>query len=448
MFIMRITTVILTILCLAYGAAEVRASGTEVKGVVSTQPVQPGDYMNPAFSGTVDLNIHFPTTPNANTGLMVVLHGLGTHFHQYDTECETWVNDFNVLTVQVNYRGTGNPPPGYDLGKYQAIDVLRVVQYMLKNYTLDRSRIFLWGASAGGNVALHTAKMAPGTFALVAALHPITRPTNDQDRVNLGYENDPLGGWEKFILGTGLSYTPEEWDIRDAQYLAAYLKDVPVYLIHGDKDAVVDWQHSKDLYDRLQNVGGTSTLITILGGSHDFNDAKDPTENSRFKVTQKYLKTAINTLTTTGKLELDTQAKITFPTRGTKAWPVKFDPQGLATLDQVDFPGAVMSLRVDTPQVKQGESLSFGLKLDNWMSSPQSVILLAGFFQISNSTVWPLVGPIPYLLPTTGVNGPVGIPITTAFPAGEYLFVAVVMGSTPSNYIDLDYFQFTVTSGS
>ena len=441
-------TLILASLFLLIGTSEIRASGTEVKGVVYTQPVQPGDYMNPVFSSKVDINIHFPSSPNANTGLLVVLHGLGTHFHQYDTECETWVNDFNVLTVQVNYRGTGNPPPGYDLGKFQAIDVLRVVQYMLANYTLDRCRIFLWGASAGGNVALHTAKMAPGTFALVAALHPITRPTNDQDRTNRHYENDPLGGWEKFILGTGLSYTTEEWDIRDAQYLAAFMKDVPVYLIHGDKDNVVDWQHSKDLHDVLQNVGGNSSLITIPGGGHEFGGALDPTENSRFKVTQKYLKTPINTLTTSGKLELDTQAKITFPTRGSKAWPVKFDPQGLATLDQVDIPGAVMSLRVNGDVVKQGESLSFSLKLDNWTPSTQSVILLAGFFRISNSSVWPLVGPTPFLLTTSGVSGSVGIPITTAFPTGEYLFVAVVLGSTPSNYIDLDYFQFTITPGS
>jgi len=422
------------------------ASGLEVKGVIASQSISPGDYMNPPFTGKIDINLHFPQTQNVWTGLMVVLHGLGGDFHQYDTECESWVNDLNVVTVQVNYRGTGAPPPGYDLGKYQAIDVLRVVKYVFDRYGLNKQRILLWGASAGGSVALHAAKMAPSTFALVAALSPITRPSDESDRRLRGYEADPTGGWETFVLGSTRKYTTEEWDIRDAQYLAAYLKGLPVFLIHGDLDPVVDVQHSKDLHAALVAAGGQVTFVTVKGGDHDLKGALDPTENSRFKATQKYLKSALSSYTTNGNLDHDFQTKVTFPTRGSLAFPVKFDVNGLCRLDSIAKPGAVVSLAMTRRAVKQGESLAFGLTIDNWLSAAQPTVILAGLYQLSNAAVLPLVGPVPFVLPASGVKGPVSIPIPTAFPTGEFLFVAIVVGSAPSAYLDLDYFQFTVTS--
>jgi len=443
---MRSRRILLAVCVLSVLAGAASASGLEVKGVIDSQSIQPGDYMNPLFTGKIDINIHFPTSQNATTGLMVVLHGLGGNYHQYDAQCESWVNDHNVVTVQLNYRGTASPPPGYDLGKYQAIDTLRVVKYMLDKYALNKKRVFLWGASAGGNVALHTAKMAPNTFALVAALSAITRPSNESDRLTRGYEADPTGGWESFMLGGTLKYTTEEWDIRDAQYLAAYLRGVPVFLIHGDQDAIVDLQHSADMYSKLIAAGGQVTFVVVKGGDHDFNGALDPTENSRFKVTQKYLKTALNTYTTSGALDLDLQTKVAFPTRGATAFPVKFDVNGLSTLDTIAKPGAVAYLAMTRRTIKHGENLAFGIMIDNWLGAAQSTVILAGFFRLSNGTVFPLVGPTPFLLPANGVKGPVSIPITTAFPTGEYLFVAIVVGSAPSAYLDLDYFQFTVAS--
>ncbi|MBN2490188.1 MAG: prolyl oligopeptidase family serine peptidase [Planctomycetes bacterium] len=441
-----IATVLCACAALLAGAAAARASGTEVKGVIETQPVSPGDFMNPAFTGKIDINLHFPATRDADTGLLVVLHGIGTNFHRYDTECETWVNEYNVITVQVNYRGTGVPPPGYDFGKYQAIDTLRVVKHVVDTYAVNKQRIFLWGASGGGNVALHAAKMAPGTFALVAALAPITRPTTEEDRMLRGYGTDPAGGWETAMLGAGGRYTEEEWDIRDAQRLAPYLKRVPVYLLHGDADPVVDWQHSCDLHFALLAAGAAVAFITIQGGDHDFKGALDPTEDSRFKATEKYLRIPLLTQRGTGSLEQDLQRKITFPTRGAMAWPVKFDALGQASLDGIAKPGAVINVPMTQRIVKRGENLRFGLKIENWVQAPQHTVLLAGFVEMASAAVLPLLGPLPFLLPAAGVEGPVALPIPSAFPAGEYLFVAVVVGSAPAGYLDLDFFQFAVAA--
>ena len=42
------------------------------------------DHMNAEFDGHVGIRLHFPIRPDDRTGLMVVLHGWGGHYHQYD----------------------------------------------------------------------------------------------------------------------------------------------------------------------------------------------------------------------------------------------------------------------------------------------------------------------------------------------------------------------------
>ena len=76
------------------------------------------------------INLHFPDEMNSETGLMVILHGWGGTYHQYDAYCKEWRNRYNVITLQVNYRNSGDGSPIYDFGKYQAIDVLRAIQYV------------------------------------------------------------------------------------------------------------------------------------------------------------------------------------------------------------------------------------------------------------------------------------------------------------------------------
>lgn len=424
-------------------ATDARASGTEINGVIAAQPVAVGDSMNPAFVGTVDINVHAPSTLTASTGLMVVVHGLGGNYHQYDTECAFWVNDLDVYTVQINFRNTGAPNNSLvDFGKYQAVDVLRAVQYMLANYAIDKTRVILWGVSGGGLVALNAARMAPDVFSMLAVLAPVTRPTNELDRTGNNYEADPPGGWERYALGnTTNTYTVEEWDIRDAQYGAAFLT-LPVYILHGSLDPVVDIQHSLDLQLAILAAGGSVTMTTITGGDHAFGGA-DTTEDTRFKATQKYLRSTMLSAAGVTTSVMDVQGKRVFPTRGTKAWPVKFDEVGVPTLDQIESPGVVANLWLTQKTVQQGNNLNFDFAFTNWTTSAAVTTLLVAFVDLSNGAVIPIVGPAPLAVPVNGIQGAIGLPV--AFAPGNYLLAVAVLGNTPSPYIDLDFVKFTVT---
>ena len=214
------------------------------------------DHMNEAFDGPVGLRLHLPASRDGRTGLMVVLHGWGGDYTQYDEACRSWAELFNVITLQVNYRDSGRGGPIYDFGKYQAVDVLRAMEYVLSTYPVDTRRIIGWGGSGGGNAILQAAKMAPHTFACIVDVAGITKPTDATD-TSQGYTTDPVGGWQAKALGAGKSYTVPEYQLRNPQH-DAELFHAPIIILHGDSDSVVSVQHAHDMARVLMEPGRTS----------------------------------------------------------------------------------------------------------------------------------------------------------------------------------------------
>jgi len=316
-------------------SAQVYASGMVIDGKIPAQAVPPGDYENQPFEGTVDINLHFPKVVNKDTGLMVVLHGWGGTYHQYDSWCNHWCDQFNVVTLQVNYRHSGDSKPVYDFGKYQAIDVLRAMNYVLRHYKLNEKRIIGWGGSGGGNVILQTAKMAPNTFALVIDCAGITRPTDPSDRERGYDEGKRTGGWQQTALGPGKKYSRPEWQIRDAQYHAKYF-NTKVYIFHGDNDPVVVVQHGIDMAEALRKAGKEVVLKVIKGGDHFFRGAADPTENTRKKATEKYAGEDIMKRRLKGKTDFERHSVIDLPVDGGIIYRVTYDKEGWASLTRID----------------------------------------------------------------------------------------------------------------
>ncbi len=304
----------------------------EINAKIVGQPVEPGDYMNCVFDGFIDINLHFPDEINNGTGLMVLLHGWGGTYHQYDAYCEDWRNRYNVVTLQVNYRNSCDGSPIYDFGKYQAIDVLRTMQYVRENYRINDERIIGWGGSGGGQVILQAAKMAPNTFSVVIECAGITKPSDAQDVVQK-YKNDSPGGWQANALGKENAYTPDERQIRSPQYHAAFYK-AKTYILHGDADEVVDVQHAIDMHQALLDAGKPAVLKIIENGNHAFGNALDETENTRQKATDKCVSEDILNLRTDGVTDFERRSVIDLPVDSGAVYRVSYD--GLTTLTKVN----------------------------------------------------------------------------------------------------------------
>lgn len=320
--------------CLVY------ASGLEINDAVVTQNDTENDYMNKPYQGFIGINLHFPDEINENTGLMTLIHGWGGEYHQYDSYANDWRNRYNVICLQVQYRDSGKEgiawEKPYDFGKYQAIDVLRSIQYVRENYAINDERIIGWGGSGGGNIILQAAKMAPNTFALAIDCSGITRPTNSDD-ILANYENDGRNnsdGWEGAALKAGDRYTLPERQIRSAQYHAAYF-NTSVHILHGDKDTLVDYQHAVDMYEALIAAGKEAHLHTIVNGSHSF-DGADRLENTRREATDKYVADDILNRRSAGETDFELESKIQLPTDGDCIY-------------LIDYKGSVPTLYVTAP---------------------------------------------------------------------------------------------------
>jgi len=260
------------LVCAAACAAETNQT---IDDAVIGQPVA-ADEFNQAFEGAIPINLHFPDAPTEATGLMVMLHGWGGDYHQYDSYCADWRNRFNCITLQVNYRGSSTATQPYDFGKYQAIDVLRAMHWVLANYPVNRQRIIGWGGSGGGNVILQCGKMAPNTFALIIEHAGITHPTSAAD-MKAGWDRpDRPGGWQGTALGGTKEYPGPERLIRDPVYHAALL-NTKFYILHPDLDTTVGIQHGIQMAYALRAAGKDVVFEIIEGGNHSSSGASIPT---------------------------------------------------------------------------------------------------------------------------------------------------------------------------
>jgi len=325
------TTIVLCASAVACALAWAGETDRVIDDAVIGQTVA-ADEFHQAFEGPIGINLHFPDQPNENTGLMVMLHGWGGDYHQYDSYCADWRNRFNCIMLQANYRGSFHASQPYDFGKYQAIDVLRSMHWVLTNCPVNRRRIIGWGGSGGGNVILQCGKMAPHTFALIIECAGITHPTSAAD-MKAGWDRpDRPGGWQGTALGGTKEYSEPERLIRDPIHHAA-LFNTKVYVFHPDLDTTVGIQHGIEMAYALRQAGKDVVFEIIEGGDHGFAGALDPREHDRKTCTETYAADDILSRGTDGATDFDRKQPVILPVNDGLVYRVVFDESGLPRLE-------------------------------------------------------------------------------------------------------------------
>ena len=105
----------------------------------------------------------------------------------------------------------------------QQTRVTELLDSIIKNYNVDEGRIFLTGLSMGGYGTWTMAANQPNRFAAVAPI---------------------CGGGD-----------PEQ---------AEKLKDVPIWVFHGDQDRPVPFEKSVEMVEAIKKAGGTKIRFTSL----------------------------------------------------------------------------------------------------------------------------------------------------------------------------------------
>ncbi len=144
-------------------------------------------------------------------------------------------------------------------------DAIRFVHAHASEYRVDPDRIALVGESAGGQLAAMAA-LDPAPEAQVKAVVALYTPT---DLVQLAEESafvprqirESLRGTplENLLIARLRQLSPVENVKRDSP---------PFLLIHGTADALVPFEQSRAMCDRMKAVGASCQLYAVEGGGH------------------------------------------------------------------------------------------------------------------------------------------------------------------------------------
>jgi acetyl esterase/lipase len=227
----------------------------------------------------LELDVYGPgepsQAPDGLRALLVYVHGGGwrvSHRSRPPRETRQWsrgvferLTDAGFVVAAPGYRLSGEA-----IFPAQLDDLVEAIRWLHANAAdlgVDPGRTYLWGASAGGNLAALAALVADAPpVAGVVCWYPITDlPALDRDATD-SYEAHLLGG----PIGRHLDRA------RAASPVAHVHGGAPPFLLqHGEEDTWVPHEQSVRLADALRAVGGSVELETVPGADHFFGGAPD-----------------------------------------------------------------------------------------------------------------------------------------------------------------------------
>ena len=230
-----------------------------------------------------------PENLSEKTGIMLFCHGWGNPRNQNFDKMKYSCDAFDLLCVAPEYRMSGyafDPEKGagwsqpYDLSFMQTFDCLNALRFLLDLYPfLDRKRIFVYGGSQGGHIALLSSIFAPSTFAFLYASCPLT---------HIPEEGEVLDGY------AGRDFSEAEKSVRNVPEHCSSIR-CPVYLDAGTMDEAVSFSlHAEKLEKILKKENKQITSIWYEGGRHDLSPVTNRLEAYK-KMMPEVLKNARNT---------------------------------------------------------------------------------------------------------------------------------------------------------
>lgn len=175
----------------------------------------------------------------------------------------------------------------------QIIDVKTAIRYLRANaeeLRIDPDRIALMGDSAGGHLVTlagltpdkpeFTSKEYPGFSDRVQAVvdwYGVLSFTGMAENASKEQTENPVNCINK-LFGNSLYAEQVKPLVELASPMNYITKDAPPFMIlHGDKDPVVPYSQSVELYEKLTALGVPADLWTIKGAGHaspEFNQPK------------------------------------------------------------------------------------------------------------------------------------------------------------------------------
>ncbi|WP_226648402.1 alpha/beta hydrolase family protein [Microbulbifer variabilis] len=219
----------------------------------------------------VGVYLTFPKGSKKNHPMVVLPHG-GPHardYWGYNQEAQI-LSQNGYLVLQVNFRGsTGYGDAFYTAGEREwggkiQKDIADAVNWAVEKGYADPERVCIYGASFGGYSAL---------------MNPIRYP--DLYKCAIGY----AGVYDLEMMYTkgdikrrdrGIAYLRRELSkdenfLRDNSPIHNTDKlNIPLFIIHGEKDERVPVEHAEELLEKLEKEGKPARSLIVANEGHGF----------------------------------------------------------------------------------------------------------------------------------------------------------------------------------
>ena len=157
---------------------------------------------------------------------------------------------------------------------------MRHIKLHARDYGADPARIGLWGASAGGHLALVAGMMADDGGP--ASANPLERSGNRVAAVVAYFPPTDLVA----LLEGRPRFGPIDFDekLRPAvsPLFSVDARDPPTLMLHGDADRGVPPAQSQAMHEALDKAGVENKLTLFAGADHDFYVKGDPVRTDAY----------------------------------------------------------------------------------------------------------------------------------------------------------------------
>lgn len=231
-----------------------------------------------------------------NSPALIIPHGgpMSRTYGDFD-----WMSQFfasrGYTVLQPNFRGSSGY--GFDFamesiqnwGGAMQHDLADAAHWLVENYTIDKGRICILGASYGGYAALMAAAKQQDVFRCAASFAGVS-DLRFVVRESRGFTNSSV---VKKQIGNDFIRLKKQSPIALSEQI-----NIPVLLIHGENDRVVDVRHSQEMYDELKSFAKNVEYFELKDGNHYLEIEGNRLETLRHfeKFLSKYLKPSPHTL--------------------------------------------------------------------------------------------------------------------------------------------------------
>jgi len=187
----------------------------------------------------------------------------------FDWEVQLYASR-GYAVFQPNFRGSTGygdafVEAGYgQWGRKMQTDLSDGVRHLAAAGTIDPKRVCIVGASYGGYAALAGVTLDPGVYNCAVSVAGISdlKDMLDFDRTKSGASDSPMMLYMKRSLGDRKTLD-EISPIRHVDKVT-----VPVLLVHGRDDTVVEVAQSRQMARALKNAGKDVTYVELQGEDH------------------------------------------------------------------------------------------------------------------------------------------------------------------------------------